>query len=256
MNKNFNLERYLNTELKKIKAPTRPNIFFGENYIGGGTSKLKFWNLAIPDVREILNRPLPFHDLSTAKQFQLFEMVWMKSSVFEVKMAAIHWLESLSTEQLVMFSKKIAKWAQKIDTWAESDGLCGIYARIFEASPKSLDNVLKMWNKHKNPWLRRCSMVSVFYYSRMRRKHASFKYAITLVKPHLAASEYYVQKGVGWTLREIYNVYPTETTKFIRDNLSRIHADAWYAASEKMPLKLKAELVIKRRQLRKIGSIK
>ncbi len=256
MNKNFNLERYLNTELKKFKAPNRPDVFFGETYIGGGTSKLTFWNLAIPDVRGILKRPLPFHDLSLSEQFRQFDKVWISSHIFEVKMTAIHWLESLSTEQLIVFSKKIAKWAQKIDTWAESDGLCGIYARIFEASPKSLDSVFKNWNTHKNPWLRRCSMVSVFYYSRMRRKHASFKYAITMVKPHLAAPEYYVQKGLGWTLREIYNVYPAETTKFIRDNLSRIHAHAWYAASEKMPLKLKAELVLERRKLRKLSIFK
>ena len=156
MKKKFNLERYLNTELKKFKAPNRPDVFFGETYIGGGTSKLTFWNLAIPDVRGILKRSLPFHEFPLSEQFRVFENIWMKSNVFEVKMTAIHWLESLSTEQLVMLAKKIAKWAQKIDTWAESDGLCGIYARIFEASPKCLDTVFKMWNKHKNPWLRRC----------------------------------------------------------------------------------------------------
>ena len=67
----------------------------------------------------------------------------------------------------------------------------------------------------------------------------------------LSAEEYYVQKAVGWTLRECYNAYPAETTKFITNNLSNIHSDAWYAASEKMPLELKNKLVLQRRKNRK-----
>ena len=72
-----------------------------------------------------------------------------------------------------------------------------------------------------------------------------------MIKPHLQAPEYYLQKAVGWTLRECYNVYPAETTDFITKNLSNIHSDAWYAASEKMPKALKNKLVSKRRLNRK-----
>ena len=72
-----------------------------------------------------------------------------------------------------------------------------------------------------------------------------------MITPHLNAKEYYVQKGVGWTIRETYNVYPVETIKFIDDNIHKIHAHAWYASSEKLPRKLKDKLVEKRRYHRK-----
>ena len=252
MNKKFDLQNYLTAELQKLKAPRHLEIFNGESYIGGGNSNLIYLNLSIPEVRLTLKKNLPLFSESLNKQFTEFEKVWKKSNVFEVRMIALYWLEGLSTEQLIPLAARLTKWAGNIDNWADSDTLCGIYARIFEASPKSLLKTYKIWNKHKNPWLRRCSMVALFYYSRSRKKQPSFKLAVSLVKPHLLAKEHYVQKAVGWTTREMYNVYPIETTQFITDNLMKIHPTAWYAASEKMLLSLKKKLVEKRRNLRKM----
>ncbi len=246
------MQNYLTAELRKLKAPPRSEIFNGETYIGGGNSKLIYLNLSIPEVRLVLKKNLPLFSESLKKQFTAFEKVWKNSRIFEVRMVALYWVEGLPDEQLVQFAPRLSKWADKIDNWADSDTLCGIYARIFEASPKSLLKTYKIWNKHKNPWLRRCSMVGLFYYSRSRKKQPSFKLAFSMVKPHLSAQEHYVQKAVGWTTREMYNVYPIETLKFITDNLSMIHPTAWYAASEKMPLSLKKKLVEKRRNLRKM----
>ncbi len=124
-------------------------------------------------------------------------------------------------------------------------------ARAFEANQKKLLPEYKKWNNHKNPWLRRISMVGLFYYSRSRAAQPSFSLVISIIRPHLGAPEYYVQKAIGWTLRECYNVYPTETTVFISKNLSLIHPDAWCSASEKMPLAVKQKLVLLRRRQRK-----
>ena len=246
------MQNYLTAELRKMKAPRRLDIFNGDSYIGGGNSKLTYLNLSTPKVRLNLKKNLPLFSEPLKRQFAEFEKIWKKSTIFEVRMMALYWLEGLTDEQLIQFAPRLTKWADKIDNWADSDTLCGIYARIFEASPKSLLKTYKIWNKHKNPWLRRCSMVAVFYYSRFRKKQPSFKLAVSIVKPHLSAKEHYVQKAVGWTTREMYNVYPIETTQFITDNLMKIHPTAWYAASEKMPLTLKKKLVEKRRSLRKV----
>ena len=252
MNKNFNLQSHLTAELKKLKAPRRPKNFLGESYIGGKNSKLIFLNLRTSEVRLILKKPLQLFSLPLEKQFDQFEKIWNNSQIYEVRMIALYWLESLTDEQLVHFTPRLKKWAAKIDNWADSDTLCGIYARIFEVAPSSLLKIYKTWNKHKNPWLRRCSMVAVFYYSRSRKKMPDFKLVVSLIKPHLLAKEYYVQKAVGWTTREMYNVYPSETHRFIEDNLMKIQPAAWSAASEKLPVSLKLKLIQKRRLLRKI----
>jgi 3-methyladenine DNA glycosylase AlkD len=123
-------------------------------------------------------------------------------------------------------------------------------ARLFEADQKSLLPVYKKWNSHRNSWLRRCSMVGTFYYSRSRKTQPPFKLAVQLVNPHFSAKEYYVQKAVGWTIREMYNVYPVETVRYIENNLHQITPIAWVAASEKLPAKIKKNLLLQRKKSR------
>ncbi len=232
-------------KLKKIRPMTAVK-FFGESYIGGNESRLQYLNLKIPDVRTLF-----VSEKISEWTFEDIENLWFSSNIFEVKTLAIIWLDKQSNEFLLNNIQKIFKWALHIDNWALSDGYCGILARAFEADSRKLLPTYKKWNRHKNPWLRRISIVGLFYYARARKVKPEFSLVISMVRPHLRAQEYYLQKGVGWTLRESYNVYPKETTEFIVTNLDQIHSDAWYAASEKMPTKLKQKLVLERRKQRK-----
>ncbi len=240
-----NFTKQIEIRLKKISPITNPK-FFGDSYIGGSESRLEYLSIKVPKVRTLfVDQKIQNLNLSD------IENLWFESNIYEVKSLALMWLEKQTTEFLLKNIKKIFLWANEIDNWALSDGYSGILAKLFEADQKKLLPTYKKWNKHKNSWLRRISLVGLFYYSRCRKIQPRFNLAISMIKPHLSANEYYLQKGVGWSLRECYNVYPTETTDFITKNLSAIHSDAWYAASEKMPLALKNKLVLKRREYRK-----
>ncbi len=252
----MDLKKYFLAELAQLEAPVRPKSFLGSHYIGGGTSKLQFLNLKTAEVRQLLTYPHPFFLKSPQDQFEEFEKIWFSAPIFELQMLPVHWLESLPDGQLVQWAPRLIAWAARVDNWALSDSLCGIYARIYERSSKALATALKNWNQHPNPWLRRISMVSLFYYSRFRKKQPSFRLVKSFLLPHLTASEYYVQKGIGWTLRESYNAYPTETSKFLENYLHQIDSRAWSAASEKLPLKMKQILNEKRRQIRKKSDLK
>ena len=137
-----------------------------------------------------------------------------------------------------------------VDNWAHSDAYCSVIARMYDVAPGKLKPTYSAWNKSKNPWMRRCSMVGLYYYSRLRQNHASFSLATELVNPHFEAPEYYVQKAVGWTIREMYNVYPEETVRYIHLNNSKLSSIAWVAATEKLPAKLKKPLLLARKQHR------
>ena len=79
MHKKLNTQ--LVTELKKFKAPTRPEMFHGENYVGGGSSKLIFWNLSMPDVRSLQSRNLVVKNQPLDVQFTAFEKIWKTGNV-------------------------------------------------------------------------------------------------------------------------------------------------------------------------------
>ncbi len=63
-----------------------------------------------------------------------------------------------------------------------------------------------------------------------------------MVQPLLKDENYFVQKGIGWTLREMWNVYPTETLAFLKAHITDITATAFTAAIEKLDVTEKQQL--------------
>lgn len=244
----------IEAQLQKL-APKKMNSKFSDEYLLGnsskGASKLTLLRIKIPVLRKFAETHLgPKEKSFDPALLPLMKRLWFESDVFEAKHIPLYWLEHQSIETLLKHQKIILSWASEIDNWAHSDSYCSIMAKLFEADQKSLLPVYLKWNSHGNSWLRRCSMVGTFYYSRSRKVQPSFKLAKRLVDPHFKAKEYYVQKAVGWTIREMYNVYPIETVKYIENNLHQISPVAWVAASEKLPSGTKKNLLIKRKQLR------
>lgn len=240
------MQKELSRAIKNLKRASTQDIAFAQNYVGRG-STLRYLGLSLPQTRSVLGTDLKVHRASLREQFIVFQKNWFGASTHDQKSLSIFWLENLSEEDLLIYGKKILAWAPVIDNWALSDGLCNVFSKIFELDANLALPIYKKWNAHKNPWLRRCSMVGLFYYSRSRKVQPSFKLAASMVSPHFGADEYYVQKAVGWTIREMYNVYPHETIQFIDNNLHRITSIAWVAASEKLKLDIKAKFLKTRR---------
>lgn len=228
--------------------PSRAHQELIRNYMTSqAPSALDYLGLRIPVLRAILKKKLSVLKEDFPTQFQVFEKNWFKASTFDQKHLSLFWLESLSDEQLLQIAKPLLKWSLAIDNWAHSDSLCGTYSRIFDAAPELHLTTYQKWNRHKNPWLRRISMISLMYYARLRENHPSFEQAKKFVIPHLDAKEYYVQKAVGWTLREMYNVYPEKTFALLQKNIKAISPIAWVAASEKLKPAEKKFLLLRRK---------
>lgn len=235
---------------KKLKGKFAPEHYIKGN--GHELSKLKFLNMTVPDVRRNITWFAKKFPGFTAEQlFAPVESLWFESDIFEAKSLALIWLTKQSDEFLIAHHKPILKWVDAVDNWAHSDTLCSVLARLFEKIESKLLPTYKKWNRHKNSWHRRCSMVGIYNYSYFRAKPAAFALAKSLVEPHFTAPEYYVQKAVGWTIREMYNVYPAETIKFIKNNLNQLTSIAWVAASEKLPDSIKQPMLKERKLNRK-----
>ena len=235
--------------LKKL-APRQPKDAFGIDYMLGGDKndtkcELKFLNLSMPQVRGFLK------ELPDDVNFDDVENLFFTTSYFEARTLALCWLDDQDDVFLIAHTNPILSWADAVDNWAHADGLCSVLARLFEKNFSAVLPTYKKWNKHPRSWNRRCSLVGTFYYSRSRKKQPEFALIRGFVAPHFSAQEYYVQKAVGWTIREMYNAYPDETIKFIENNLGVLSAVAWVAASEKLPARLKSSLLKKRKTLRR-----
>lgn len=232
--------------LKEVndKLLSFPDLKPGNHY----NSPTPTLGLSVPQSRDALKSGYSFLTLEPDTVLEIFDYIWKHGENFEVMSQAIYHYEkkSLSPNEFSI----ISTWIDRCDNWAHSDGLSSIYAQALEEMPELVLPALQKWNKSTNPWKRRQSVVSLLYYSRARKRVLPFKLMISMVHNLLDDEHYYVQKGVGWTIREIYNCYQELTTEFIVKNLMKISSNAWQATSEKLPKDLRKQLVSQRKASR------
>ncbi len=149
----------------------------------------------------------------------------------------------------------VARFAPLIDNWAHNDQLSQVFSRHFERENSTkkrqvIRNSLRKWNTSSNPWLRRLSLTSLFFYARFRKTFPQTQFVIQCVQNRLEDPHIYVQKGVGWCLRELDRADSTAQRKFVKANVHRISGVAWFATSELYPPSLKKQLVQTRKKAR------
>ena len=103
-----------------------------------------------------------------------------------------------------------------------------------EKMPEEIYSQYERWNKSDNPWERRQSLVGMLLYSKKRKTLLPAIKLLNMVEPLIQDKDYFVQKGLGWALREIGNIYPEETMAFLHKNCINLHSVAFTTAIEKI----------------------
>ena len=89
-------------------------------------------------------------------------------------------------------------------------------------------------NKFSSLWQRRLSITSLYYYAKQCKNPIDVKLALPLVEHLLLDDEYYVQKGVGWTLREMSQIDYKKTLEFMKIHVKHIAPAGFSASIEKL----------------------
>ncbi len=240
--------------IEKALLINAPNISKAQKdaiaaYIG---TKLTVLGLNSPAQKQLARQNYGLN-LEPHEGLEVFDKLFKYSPVFEIKNTALLFVDlnykKLNNETLF---NVMLDWVDHVDNWAHSDYLSKFYSRFIEESNgrSRLLPHLKKWNSHKNKWKRRQSLVALLYYARTKKEHLPFNAIIDFVKPLLNDEEYFVQKGLGWTLRETYNVYPKQTFDFMDRHYHKISSVAFAAACEKMNSQQKNLLKKKRKAYR------
>ncbi|MCK6599107.1 MAG: DNA alkylation repair protein, partial [Bdellovibrionaceae bacterium] len=166
-----------------------------------------------------------------------------------VMLLSSYFVSTKSIEEKIANNRILFSWQEKVDNWAHSDELSNHYSQMLELEPKYYD-IFKKWNYSENSWKRRQSLVGLLFYSRFRNRPLTWNKIKPMIENLIADHDYYVQKGIGWALREAYNLYPEVVLKYITQKSSDISSIAWVAATEKLDLNIKQEILNKRRKLK------
>lgn len=177
-----------------------------------------------------------FSNQSFSEQLIIWDYIWNNSLDEWVRMHSYIYLESHIKEKIFLVDSWdiIKHWQKRVDNWGDCDALSKIYTKILEIIPDKVLEQLKRWNKSTNFWDRRQSLVSLLYFSRTKKVVLPYNTIINFIDSLINDQEYYVQKAIGWSLKESYNVYPKETLQYLNENIKRVSAIAFTAATEKL----------------------
>ncbi|MDR3712777.1 MAG: DNA alkylation repair protein [Puia sp.] len=257
-------------KLQAAKTGDKPALYPDlKKYIG---TRYDFVGLSVPRQRQVFKTGFGHDHLTLQEQLKIWDFCWRHSNLYEVLSQALlfisHHLEKPDQLNHRLLWKTTRGWVGRIDNWAHSDSLSAIYSYLLEkdlevsftaartstrpkapaykltkrragerqspVNPSPVYKQLKTWNLSANPWERRQSVVSLLEYDKKRKTVLPAAELLSMVEPLLGDEDYFVQKGVGWTLREIGNRYPGACWQFLLDHVTDIRPAAFTAAIEKL----------------------
>jgi 3-methyladenine DNA glycosylase AlkD len=205
--------------------------------------------VSVPAQRRAVRAGYGFVSESRAANLAAWDYIWNEGAYRELMCQALYFYQQSRVRPLTKPElTTILGWSNRCICWEHSDDLAKIYADVVEANPEWILPSLKRWNSAPNPWLRRMSMTSLIEYARKRRRFLPYEELMAFVLPLIDDDAFYVQKGLGWTVREIGNAYPAQFATFMTGHAARLSPQAWTGATKNMSQAEKARLMAIRRR--------
>jgi 3-methyladenine DNA glycosylase AlkD len=97
--------------------------------------------------------------------------------------------------------------------WDTVDSLAGNTVGLhFKRFPKVKEKYLKKWRKSENFWLRRTTLLFQLGY----KKETDFDLLCELIRENLGSDEFFINKAIGWALRQYAWTNPAPVRKFVK----------------------------------------
>ncbi len=97
--------------------------------------------------------------------------------------------------------------------WDTVDSIAGdIVGTQFKRFPKVREKYLKKWRKSDNFWLRRTTLLFQLGY----KKETDFDLMCEIIKENLGSDEFFINKAIGWALRQYAWTDPKPVKKFVK----------------------------------------
>lgn len=205
--------------------------------------ELKSYGLCNPDVHVLSKYYYKLMDSPSAEEvFQLCELLWRSGYAEEALMAcdlSYYVKKQYQAAHLKLFESWIDKY---VNNWASCDAFCNHTVGTLLQKYPDLLSELKSWTRSENRWMRRAAAVSLIVPARKGKFFAEIIEIATLL---LTDSDYLVQKGYGWMLKEASKEHEEEVFDFVMANKDVMPRTALRYAIEKMSKTLKEQAMMK-----------
>lgn len=171
-----------------------------------------FFGIKAPEQKQLLTPILKeYRDLSEAERFESVELLFQQKER-ECHYAGLTILDKgkkTASESSISFYKKLLmthSWWDTVDTLAAK--LCGTY---FLTYSDQLVPVTKQWCQSENMWVRRSSLLHQLKFKEETNERLLFETIEALKNER----EFFIEKAIGWALREYSKTEPEVVQRFI-----------------------------------------
>jgi len=184
-------------------------------------SAMPFRGVAVPEVRKLTQsvcaagRPLDF-----GEWVDTVLALYREAEYREERYAALgvtgyrRYREFHTMQALPMYEELIVTGAW----WDLVDEASTRVGRILERYPKELRPELISWAHGSDIWKRRTSIICQ---GRLRAR-TDLELLYACIEPSLAEREFFLQKAIGWALRDVAWFNPKETLRYVRAHKSQL----------------------------------
>ena len=203
---------------------------------------VKILGVRSPIVKKILREYLPVIKLLDKNKIydiceELFSLGFSETT--SVALDILHMTKNQVQSDFNVYELWLKKY---ISNWGNCDDFCThAFGELIFNYPEYLSKT-KFWAESKNRWFRRASAVVLIY---SLRKGKYLKNAFDTADILLKDNDDLVQKGYGWMLKEAGNIYQKEVFGYVMKNKFSMPRTALRYAVEKMPEKIKKEVMEK-----------
>ncbi len=194
-----------------------------------------YYGVANPDIDALVKEWRASVDLDT--RLALAKGLW-KSNAHEARVAAA----KLLTQARIRPDDSgawdlIASWVPDFDAWAVADHASIAGQKRLVADPARLDQV-ERWTTSDHLWTRRAALVMTLPWTKQNNpkpgdldiRDRVLGWAASYVTDH----EWFIQKAIGWWLRELSKHDPARVTAFLDQHASAMKPFAVKEASRKL----------------------
>ncbi|MCH6268773.1 DNA alkylation repair protein [Bacillus sp. FJAT-50051] len=131
------------------------------------------------------------------REYQYTALVYMEKSLNKLDKSDLSFMERLITTK---------SWWDTVDAIAPKP--VGTIAQVF---PEVIEETINGWSVHEYLWLRRAAILFQLKYKEKTDEELLYQYILE----NASSKEFFIQKAIGWALREYSKTNPGSVGRFI-----------------------------------------
>lgn len=172
-------------------------------------------------------------ELTLEEYFKLGDLL-VATGKYEEASFAIQLMESFKDRFNAGHFERFGKWLEQgIVNWGHTDVLCGLILSLFLKKGIVGIETLGKWVTSPSKWKRRAVPVTLIEYLDVNQELEQY---FEVIEPLMTDKEIFVQKGLGWLLRETWKRDPQKTEAFLMKWKDHCGRTIIQYATEKMAL--------------------